>query len=76
MAIDAVKKAEEDDCLIVRIHECRGARAEAELLPGFAVKAYAPCNLLEEQSGEKVEAESIKTVLRPFEIQTFKVWTK
>lgn len=71
---DAVKKAEDDDALIVRVHECRGARAEAELVPGFAMKAYAPCNLLEQTSSEPVQAGSIRTTLRPFEIQTFKVW--
>ena len=76
VAIDAVKKCEEDDCLVVRIHECRGAQAEVELVPGFTMKAYAPCNLLEEQQGEWVEASTIKTVLRPFQIQTFKVKTE
>ena len=76
VAIDAVKKAEDDDCLILRVHECRGGQADAELIPGFPMKAYAPCNLLEEQTGDAVEAASIRTRLRPFQIQTFKVWTK
>ena len=76
VAIDAVKKAEVGDCLILRVHECRGGHAVAELKPGFEIKAYAPCNLLEEQTGDRVEAASIQTALHPFEIQTFKVWTK
>lgn len=74
--IDAVKKAEDDDCLILRIHECRGGHASAELTPGFAIKAYAPCNLLEETTGSRMEADSIRVVLSPFQIQTFKIWTK
>ena len=73
---DAIKKAEDDDCLIVRIHECRGGHAEAELVPGVAMTAWQPCNLLEEVSGERVEASTIRTSLRPFEIQTFKIWTR
>ena len=74
--IDAIKKAEEDDCLIVRIHECRGGSADVVLLPGFGTKAYAPCNLLEEVEGKKIEKEQIETHLSPFKIQTFKVWIK
>ena len=73
VAVDAIKKCEDDDCLVVRIHECRGSHAEVELVPGFAIKAYAPCNLLEEQQGEWVEASTIKTTLRPFQLQTFKL---
>lgn len=73
---DAVKKAEDDDCMIVRIHECRGGHAEAELTSDLNVVAYQPCNLLEEPSGDKVEAATIKTSLHPFEIQTFRVWTR
>lgn len=72
--IDAVKKAEDDDCLIVRVHECRGGRTSATLCPGFAMKAYAPCNLLEETEGEPIAAERIEMQLHPFEIRTFKVW--
>lgn len=74
--IDAVKKAEDDDCMIIRVHECRGGHADVELTTGFDMQAYAPCNLLEEVGGEKIEATSIKTHLKPFQIQTFKVWTK
>lgn len=76
VAIDAVKKCEDDDCLVVRIHECRGAHAEVELVPGFAIKAYAPCNLLEEQQDDWVEGDAIKATLTPFQIHTYKVWTK
>lgn len=74
--IDAVKKAEDDDCLIVRIHECRGGHATATLIPGVPVTAWQPCNLLEEPTGEKTHAETIQTTLHPFEIQTFRIWTK
>ena len=73
VAIDAVKKCEDDDCLILRIHECRGRQAEVELTPGFAMSAYAGCNLLEEQQEPWVEAKTIRTHLRPFQIRTFKL---
>ena len=76
VTVDAVKKAEDEDCLILRVHECRGGHAVAELKPGFEIKAYAPCNLLEEQTGDRVESATICAALRPFEIQTYKIWTK
>ena len=73
VAIDAVKKAEDGDALIVRVHECRGGHVEAELKPGFAIKSCTPCNLLEEVSGETVAADTLKINLKPFEIQTWKI---
>lgn len=74
IAIDAVKKAEDDDCMIVRIHECRGQHTSAELIPGFGIKAWAPCNLLEEQTGDRVESDTVKAALTPFQIRTFRIW--
>ena len=74
--IDAVKRAEDEDCLIVRVHECRGGRGAFTLTPGFPLRAYAPVNLLEENLTEPVEADRICDVLSPFEIKTFKLWWK
>ena len=74
--IDAVKRAEDEDCLIVRIHECRGGRGAFTLTPGFALRAYAPVNLLEENLFEPVTADRICDALSPFEIKTFKLWWK
>ena len=74
--IDAVKLAEEDETIILRIHECRGSHTSVVLRPSFEMKAYAPCNLLEEIINEKQNAYQIMSKLRPFEIQTFKIWVK
>lgn len=74
--VDAVKKAEDDDCLVVRIHECRGSHTRVTLRTGAAMKAFAPCNLLEEPAAEPQQATEITTALRPFEIQTFKIWVR
>lgn len=74
VAIDAVKKAEKEDCLIVRIHECRGARCKARITSHYGVKGYTPCNLLEQDTGEKTSAAEFTAQLKPFEIQTYKLW--
>ena len=45
--IDAVKKAEDEDCLIVRMHECRGGRRRVRISSDYPVERIVPCNLLE-----------------------------
>ena len=75
--VDAVKKAEDDDALIIRMHEYRGGRGRASL--GFDREVDArPVNLLEEEmdgvSCEKQDGgRGVRTWLRPFEIRTLKV---
>ena len=70
---DAIKKAEDGDELVLRVHECRGGQADVELTPGFAMVSYQRCNLLEEPQGEPVEAGTLRFHLRPFEIATCKL---
>lgn len=72
--IDAVKKAEDEECLIVRIHECRGGHGRAVLESEFPVKRIVPCNLLEHDSGEAVEGNRISVSVHPFEIKTYKMY--
>lgn len=75
VAFDAIKKAEDSDTLILRIHECRGSRTVVTLTPGFSMTAWNECNLLEEDSGETIHDSRIETSLRPFEIKTFRIHT-
>jgi len=72
--IDAVKKAEKDDCIVVRIHECRGGRHDIKISSDFGIKAFAPCNLLEENIAEPIKGNEISAEIKPFEIKTFKLW--
>lgn len=72
--IDAVKKAEDEDCLIVRLHECHGDRKKITLASEFAVKKIIPCNLLEHNCGEAIEGAAAEFVMKPFEIKTFKLF--
>lgn len=66
--IDAVKKAEDEDCLIVRMHECRGGRRRVRISSDYPVERIVPCNLLEHdlategapgcEAGAEVKAEA------------------
>ena len=77
--IDAIKKAEDEGCLVVRMHECRGGRRRVRIGSDYPVEKIVPCNLLEydsemeEQSrcGEKAGEE---LVFHPFEIKTLKLY--
>lgn len=70
--IDAVKKAQKEDCLIVRVHECKGSTVKFAFSFHFAIGKMVRCNLLEESIGEYAVGENI--TLRPFEICTVKLY--
>lgn len=72
--LDTIKKAEDEDCLVVRFHECRGGRAEVVLSSDFAVKKIVPCNLLEHDLGDAIDASQITCEVGPFEIKTYKLY--
>ena len=72
--IDAVKKAEDEDCIIVRLHECRGDRSKVTLESDFPIQRIIPCNLLEHDCGDAVAGSKIYFVVRPFEIKSFKLY--
>ncbi len=70
--IDAIKKAQKEDCLIVRVHECKGSTVKFTFTFNFAVRKIVRCNLLEESLDQCAEGEKI--ILRPFEICTVKIY--
>ena len=70
--IDAVKKAQKEDCLVVRVHECRGSTVKFAFSSYFAIGKMVRCNLLEESIDECAAEENI--TLRPFEICTVKIY--
>lgn len=72
--IDAVKKAEDEECLIVRLHECRGGRERVTLSSELPIKKIVPCNLLEHDLGEPVFSHPLTCEFAPFEIKTFKLY--
>ena len=73
ICIDAVKKAEDEDCLVLRVHECHGGRAPVTITSDFGIQAFALCNILEEEQEAWQTGDRIQTVLKPFEIRNYKV---
>lgn len=72
--VDAIKKAEDEDCLVIRLHECRGTRTEVTLQANFSVNRIVQCNMLEHDVSPTVEGSSIQFQLGAFESRSFKLY--
>lgn len=71
--LDAVKKAEDEDCIILRFHECFGGTQKIRVTSDFGMKDFTPCNLLEDSIGDTVCADTITRTVKPFEICCYKI---
>lgn len=72
--IDAVKKAEDEECLVVRFHECFGGRRKITLRSEYSVTKMVECNLLEHDIEEISQSAEVELIMRPFEIKTIKMY--
>lgn len=71
--VETVKKAENDDNIIVRGYECYNKRTDVTLTAGFDVKKAYICDLLENELEEiDVIDNKVKFTAKPFEIVTVK----
>ncbi len=69
VAIDAVKKAEDSSCVIVRFHEYSGAKQKVSVSSPYRVVRWRECDLMEEAVGEWSDGE-ISLDVKPYEIKT------
>jgi alpha-mannosidase len=73
-SLEALKKAEKEEALIVRVVETRGARASGLLRTSLAGATIAETDLMEWKDGESLPfAGEAAFSLFPFEIKTFKI---
>lgn len=72
--LDVIKKAEDENCLVIRLHECFGGSHKVRLSSQFPVKRIVPCNLLEHDCGGAVEGAEVEFLMKPFEIKSFKLY--
>ncbi|MEQ2468635.1 alpha-mannosidase [Niallia hominis] len=71
--IDAVKKAEDDNKIIVRLHEFMGKRGMVELTSDSLIQSWRECNIMEQPIGDKQENAKLSFEIKPYEIKTFLV---
>ncbi|MFO7636726.1 MAG: alpha-mannosidase [Clostridia bacterium] len=74
VVIEAVKKAEDGEKLIVRVYECFNRRDTVEMAFHRNIREAMECNLLEEDTeAASYSGNMIRFEIKPFEIRTFKV---
>jgi alpha-mannosidase len=76
VAFSTLKKAEDDDDLILRAYETRGAATDATIALGFAVKAVRAADMLERPTDEAptpIDDDVFAARFNPYEIKTFKI---
>jgi alpha-mannosidase len=77
VVIETIKKAEDDEHMIVRLYEGQGACTTTSLHFAFPVAAVHLVNLLEEPIQECcLRGQNVEMTLTPFEIQTLKIALK
>lgn len=71
VVIDALKKAEKSNNLILRLHDHTGGRRKITINPLFSCKGVNDVNLLEEKIAElDFPAGKVEFTLKPYEIKT------
>ena len=68
--LDAVKRSEDGNHLVIRFHEYAGSRQKVRVCPGFSYASYCECDLMERPMEESHPAGEIKLELTPYEIKT------
>ncbi|WP_040209678.1 alpha-mannosidase [Neobacillus jeddahensis] len=74
--IDAVKKREDSNQLLLRLHEFSGARGRVAIQSDLNILTWQECDLLERSINEKIENKPFVFDLNPYEIKTFIVEVK
>jgi len=71
VVIDAVKKAEDEDKVILRLHESTGRRGPVEITSDYRIQSWQECDLLERPTGKKTSSSTLTFMIKPYEIKTF-----
>ncbi|CAG7614164.1 hypothetical protein PAESOLCIP111_01682 [Paenibacillus solanacearum] len=69
--IDAVKKAEDHDAIIVRLHEFAGIRGDVRLTSDAAIAGWQETDLMERPIGDVNDGDEVACFIKPYEIKTF-----
>lgn len=72
--VEAVKKAEDSDDIIIRLYECYSRRSDVCLTFAGDIKEVYECDMLENNTEEAIfEENCIYLKMKPFEIKTLKI---
>lgn len=68
--IDAIKKAEDHDLIVLRVHEYGGIRSPLQITSDLVIESWQECNLMEQPIGD-VQHAPLSIEISPYEIRTF-----
>ncbi|WP_026688380.1 alpha-mannosidase [Alteribacter aurantiacus] len=71
--IDTVKKAEDENKVLLRVHDFSGGRQQVRIESDLSIVSWAECNLLEREADATNTENDLQFELRPYEIKTFLV---
>ena len=71
--IDVVKKAEDSNHLIVRMHEYAGSRGPVTLRSDLRIVSWQPCDLLERPTGPEQAGPEVADTVSPYQIRTYRL---
>lgn len=75
IVVEAIKKAEADNAIVLRCYESARSRCTAEFTFARSLRRAETCNLMEEGGAAlKVQDDSVTVAFRPFEIKTIKIY--
>lgn len=75
VTVETIKRAEKEDCLILRVAESNGCRSRVVLDCDASIRRIEECDLMEWHTVHGTEPTDKPTItLDPFEIKTFKLW--
>ncbi len=69
--IDAVKKAEHGEALVLRLHEYSGGRGSVQIESDLPIRSCQECDLLERRHGKRSTEGTIRFEVKPYEIKSF-----
>ncbi|MFA7231057.1 MAG: glycoside hydrolase family 38 C-terminal domain-containing protein [Victivallaceae bacterium] len=76
ISLEVIKKAEKEDCLVIRLVETKGRRSKGVISFNKIFSKAVRTNLIEWTNEEDLDISSgnLKIELKPFEIRTYKVY--
>jgi alpha-mannosidase len=72
-ALDAIKKSEDGEDIILRLHENHGGRSSLKIEFAAPILGWVEADLMEEPVGTFKKQQIIKRELKPFELVTFRI---
>ncbi|WP_319025165.1 alpha-mannosidase [Paraclostridium bifermentans] len=74
--VDAIKKAEDEDMIIIRFHDYSGSRQNVSIDSDYEITGWMETNLMEKPIESLRNENSINIVVNPYEIKTLMIKMK